>query len=540
MNILAAKNLLQFNEADWKTAVFTDASFISSEIWLVIAMCLVLIVPLFGKKNAAAAAGVTVAGLIVALACIYNPLTQPHLAFSGHLMIDGFSRYFKLILYTFTALVIYMWWHTGRQDTKLNDTPDFLCLILGATIGMSLMASANSLLMMFVAMETASMPSYALAGFKKKTKLGSEGAMKYLVFGSASSAVMIYGMSLVYTATGSLYFGEIAAHAANGISPMLAIGLAGTISGLLFKLSAAPLHFWCPDVFQAAPTVITTFLSVASKGGAICLLVRFMGSFGAIQGATFNGLATGVAIVGVITAFVGNLAALKQTNLKRMLAFSSISHAGFMISCAALLAVADKNVKVPAESAILFYMLVYMFMNLGAFTCVALIKKHTGGEELKNVQGLIKRSPILACLFGLCLLSLFGLPGLGGFMAKFYLFGSFDGNEAGGLFIITMLLINTLISLFYYIKPLAFAVFKKDPQQQGPITLKPASTSLIALMSFFIVISGFNPDFFMGAIVDSGKLAPTVSQPAQVQQAAQQIEHQPVSQKKHTPTQAKH
>ena len=513
MNILAQqKNLLHLDSESWMASLKAQLPLISSEVILVITMCLVILVPIFAKKNILYTALTAALGIALALVTVNQGGESGAIIFGGHLAIDPFSQYFKTILYVFALLVLYMWWQTGKDETQEKDTPDFLCLILGATIGMSLMSSASSLLMMFVAMETASMPSYALAGFRKRTKLGSEASMKYLIFGSASSAIMVYGMSLIYSATGSLDFGIIAAQAAIDFSPVLSIGIAATISGILFKLSAAPLHFWCPDVFQAAPTEITTFLSVASKGAAICLLVRLTSAFGAIEGAEFNGLASAVAVVGGITAFIGNLAAIKQTNLKRLLAYSSISHAGFMISAAGLVAIQGES-KVSIESAILFYLLIYMFMNLGAFTCVALIKKHTGGEELNDIKGFFKRSPMLASLFIVCLMSLFGMPTAGGFMAKFYLFTSLEATPNAAIFMIIILLINTLISLFYYIKPAAIMIFKQDEQEQGPVFPAWSTLSIVAVMAAMIMWTGINPDSFMNGIAKSSTIKVTQTTP---------------------------
>ncbi len=467
------------------------------EIWLTIGMCAVLLVPFVDRRNKAAVTITTLVALLLALvASVATIAGSATPIFHDSLVIDSFSQFFKVLLILFTMLVVVQWWLTNRGGVHDYDAPDFLCLLLGATLGMSLMASASNLLMILVAMETASFPSFALAGFRKKTRVGSEGSLKYVIFGAAASAVSIYGMSLIYGTTGSLSLGVIAqtAAAAGGMSPLLAVGVMLLLAGIAFKLSAVPLHFWCPDVFEGAPTEVTTFLSVASKGAAVCLLVRLLGFFGATTG-DFDGLAVGVGLVGAATATWGNLLAYHQSNFKRLLAYSSIGHAGYMIMAAAVIAGADSGSAVlvtDVTTAILFYLLVYMFMNLGAFTVVAYIAKRDGTEDVDGYAGLLKRSPVTAVLLSVFLLSLFGMPGLGGFWGKVYLGVAMSKAGLGGLMLIVALVLNTLISLYYYIRPIYVMSMREDTLKRPAFTPRGAVMGLLVTCGIAVFATGIN------------------------------------------------
>jgi len=471
------------------------------EIWLIAAMCAVILVPFVKRNSASLPAGVAVVGLILSLLATLSTMANSDgfgLIFSGMLAVDYFSQFFKVLLTVFTVFVVAQWWIASRKQLHVKDVPDFMCLLLGAALGMSLMVSASNLLMIFIAIESASLPSFALAGFRKRHRVSSEGSLKYVLFGAASSGVMLYGMSLVYGSVGSLDLGTIAAHTAQGTTPLLAIGLAAMFVGFAFKLSAVPVHFWCPDVFQGAPIEVTTFLSVASKGAAICLLIRVLGAFGVASvgesgGLGFAGLSVGIAILGATTAVWGNLVALHQTNIKRLLAYSSISHAGYMMMAASLIAGIGGSAQ-PLVGAILFYLLIYAFMNLGAFTTVALISQQTGQEDLRDYTGLIRRCPVLAVLLTLFLLSLFGMPGLGGFMGKIYLMKSMaDTGQNMAFVLIAVLLLNTLISLYYYMRPVYYMVFVTDNEDRPAIVPQGAGVAILLGCAAMLLWTGVLP-----------------------------------------------
>ncbi len=477
-------------------------SLVMPEVWLVLGMCAVILVPFINRRSDTWPMLTAVAALVLALIAAVSVIKEPGGGvFSGMLAVDPFSQFFKVLLLLFTLFIVVQWTIISRQRTHVYDVPDFLCLLLGATFGMALMASANNLLMIFIATETASLPSFALAGFRKRHRVGSESSLKYVVFGAASSAIMLYGMSLIYGAAGTLDLAGVAGSAAGGVSPLMAAGLVAMFAGIAFKLSAVPLHFWCPDVFQGAPIEITTFLSVASKGAAVILLVRILHAFGAQPGEPFVGLAVGVAVLGGITATWGNLLAYHQNNIKRLLAYSSIAHAGYMIMAASMMCLVRTN-SPPAfgetvAGAILFYLLIYLFMNLGAFTVAAVLSRAPSGparEDVRDYTGLINRSPLLAVLMGVFLLSLFGMPGLGGFMAKVYLMTAMAKvGGAAGLALIVVLLINTLISLYYYMRPIYYMVLVPDTEDRPRAMPHTLGVAVLVVCGAAVLWAGILP-----------------------------------------------
>jgi NADH-quinone oxidoreductase subunit N len=478
----------------------TELRLVLPEVWLVIAMCAVILVPLVAPRNSRVLALAALAGLALAVLSLLRTLDLAEdygFIFGGSLTVDYFSQVFKLVLLMFTMLVLIQWWIVSSRRPDPLDTPDFLCLLLGATLGMSLMASASNLLMIFIATESASLPSFALAGFRKRHRAGSEAALKYVVFGAASSAVMLYGMSLIYGTSGTLELGGVGRAAASGVTPLLAVGLLSMFAGIAFKLSAVPMHFWCPDVFEAAPIEVTTFLSVASKGAAVCLLLRVVGSLGAGTWpgeSHLTGLLAAVAIMGAVTATWGNLLAIHQTNIKRLLAYSSIAHAGYMIMAASLICRTDGGSSSAAVAGpVLFYLLVYVFMNLGAFTAAALVAQDAGSEDIRDMAGLLRRSPVVATMLTLFLLSLFGMPGLGGFMGKVYLMKAMADAGAWGFLLIAVLLLNTLLSLYYYMRPVYFMAFRAEPPDSLPLRPDLAGVAILVLCAAVLLWTGLFP-----------------------------------------------
>tara|TARA_Y100001933_G_scaffold265181_1_gene336514 strand:+ start:47161 stop:48768 length:1608 start_codon:yes stop_codon:yes gene_type:complete len=503
------------SDPQWLPQLLADLKLVMPEVILVVTMCMVLIVPFFKKGNVVLPVFVSMFGLLMAL--LYTQgihlgvmdADRTGQVFTNTLAIDPFSSFFKTMLMIFAMLIIVQWTLFGREKTHALDAPDFLCLLLGATFGMCLMASANNLIMIFIATESASIPSYALAGFRKKNRMATEGSLKYVLFGSVSSAVMIYGMSMIYGVSGSLQLSHIAGSINQmGMTPLMVVGLVGMFAGFAFKLSAVPMHFWCPDVFEGAPTEVTTFLSVASKSAAVCMLARVMQNLGTIviDEQVLIGIALGVGALGAVTATWGNLVALHQTNLKRLLAYSSISHAGYMImGCAVLLLVDPKLIL----SALLFYVLVYMFMNLGAFTIAAVFERQLGTLNISDYAGLLKKSPVLAILLIVFMLSLFGMPGLGGFMGKLFLGVGLVKAGTLGTVLLGVLLLNTLFSLWYYLRPCYFMVFATpDTQKQLPVIqpLRPALWAILAVCCIMLLWTGLLPAITSDIAQDNGRM----------------------------------
>ncbi|HJT75584.1 MAG TPA: NADH-quinone oxidoreductase subunit N, partial [Gemmataceae bacterium] len=389
--------------------------------------------------------------------------------FTGLLVYDSFTVYLKLFLLGFTALVIWLSLLTGIPDRE--DSADFHCLLLGATLGMMIMASANHLLMAYIGIEMASLPSYALAGFLKGRRQSSEAALKYVVYGGGASGIMLYGISLLAGKFGTAYLPDLAAAYAAALTPahgtdaVMVLGTLFFLVGIGFKLAAVPFQFWCPDVFEGAAAEVAAFLSVASKGAALALFGRFALMFAglgiqrhgidpAYWANVVNYLAPVIAVFAAVTATFGNLAAYYQTNLKRLLAYSTIAHAGYMLMGLAPLTAAGAG-------AVLLYLVAYLFMNLGAFAVVAFLRNETGSEDLASYRGLVRRSPWMVITLSIFLLSLLGMPPLAGFAAKFQIFsvlfdaGRMYGNleqpalsyTMYGLLVIGGL--NTVISLLY-------------------------------------------------------------------------------------------
>jgi NADH-quinone oxidoreductase subunit N len=408
---------------------------------------------------------------------------------AGLLVYDNFTIFLRFFLLGTTALVIWMSMVTGIPDRE--DSADFYCLLLGATVGMMLMASANHLLMVYIAVEMASLPSYALAGFLKGRRQSSEAALKYVVYGGGASGIMLYGISLLAGKFGTAYLPDVArafvaAFPMETVDPILILATLFVLIGVAFKLAAVPFHFWCPDVFEGAAAEVAAFLSVASKGAALALLARlalvvvYAGGTGPAADVV-QFLVPTLSVLAVLTATFGNLAAYAQTNLKRLLAYSTIAHAGYMMMGLATL-------KPYGVAAVLSYLIVYLVMNLGAFAVVAFLRNQTGSEDLSAFRGQVQRSPLLVITLGVCLLSLLGMPPLAGFFAKFEVFKALynAGQEYRfetplGRTMLAVLFIgglNTVLSLVYYIKVLKVMVLDRpleDVEQRPPQPLRTSA-----------------------------------------------------------------
>lgn len=402
---------------------------------------------------------------------------QPTSFFTGMLMFDQFATFFRMFLSLFLILTITLTVLTGIPDR--DDAPDFYTLLIGSTIGMMIMASANHLLMVFMGVEMTSVPSYAMVGFLKGRKKSSEAALKYVVYGAGAAGVMLYGISLLAGLTGTGSMPEMAQrlgmivgqNAGIGDATVRTILLAGmmVLIGLAFKLSIFPFHFWCPDAFEGASAEVAGFLSVASKAGAFALLVRFglsfTGSSVAVSEVAFA-LGIGLGVLAAATATFGNLSAYGQTNIKRMLAYSTIAHAGYMLMAVSALFVMAHGKHAGFDTAIemrrcveglIYYLFVYLFMNLGAFAIVSLIRNQIFSEEIEDYNGLATQCPALCFGMLLCVFSLVGLPPMGGFWAKLVIFSSLFKATAVHWVMWGVLgagAINTVFSLFYYIRVL--------------------------------------------------------------------------------------
>jgi NADH-quinone oxidoreductase subunit N len=424
----------------------------------------------------------TVLGTLAAL-CLAAPWRRlcdaaPETAtlFTGMLVSDSFSVYMRSLLLGFVVLFAALTRITAVPERE--DLTEFFVLILGATLGMCLMVSANHMLIVFLGIEMASVPSYVLAGMLRRRRKSSEAALKYAVYGAGAAGVMLYGISLLVGVLGSAHLptmgGQLADMLAGGQCAdryvVLVLGGLMVMVGLAFKLSAVPFHFWLPDVFEGATAEVAAFLSIASKAAALAVLVRLVIGFGyapdAAQLAALapvrQYLALLIGTLAAVTCTFGNLAAYGQTNMKRLLGYSTIAHAGYMMMPVAAMAVLMGSEPAGARSAVAAvasYATIYLFMNLGAFAIVAFVRNATGSEDINAYAGMVYRWTGVAVCFAIVLFSLVGLPPLAGFAAKFVAFASV--YDAGLLALLVVGLLNTVLSLFYYLRVVKAMIF--DP-----------------------------------------------------------------------------
>jgi NADH-quinone oxidoreductase subunit N len=463
--------------------------------------------------------GIPVAGLPSAGASGAGLLRQE--LFGGLLVFDSLTAYIRFLLMGFLVLYIPFTKASGIPDHE--DGADFYTLVLGATLGMCLMASANHLLMVFMAVEMASVPSYALAGLLKGRKASSEAALKYAVYGAGAAGIMLYGISLLGGLLGTCHLPSMAAElarvvdagTATGSVMVLALGGLMVAVGLAFKLSAVPFHFWCPDVFEGAAAEIGGFLSVASKAAAVALLLRVCFGLGVsptgLSGVAASGLADlgstrhfmvyVVGLMAAVTCTLGNLAAYGQTNMKRLLAYSTIAHAGYLMmavaAAVALVGVAPTAAR-EAVSAVAFYLGTYLFMNLGAFAIVALLRNRLRSEEIDSYAGLVRSSPGIVIATAVVLVSLIGLPPLAGFVAKFLVFASLVQAISVGaerpLMLVLLVVggLNTVISLFYYLRVLKVMTFDPPPENRvgGDFSLVSLPGAVVTALAVPVVVLG--------------------------------------------------
>jgi NADH-quinone oxidoreductase subunit N len=485
-----------------------------------------------------------------------------HESFTGMLVYDSMTVYFRLFLLAFAFWFIILVRMTGLADR--DEGQDFYSLLLGATLGMCLMASANHLMTVFLAVEMASVPSYVLAGILKGRRRASEAALKYAVYGAGAAGVMLYGISLLAGLLGTAHIPTIAAKlaadvpgmvAAEGGGELMVLALAGLMImvGLAFKLSAVPFHFWCPDVFEGASAEVDAFLSVASKAAAMALLVRVALGVSVAPptqevaheqifpaqtvaflqqddepasagretvSATTSSPAQDttptptpplapvrtfivylLAIIAAVTCTFGNLAAYGQTNIKRLLAYSTIAHAGYMmmaVAAAVQLAGTNEVSAREAVSALVFYLAMYVFMNLGAFAIVAFLRGAIGSEEIADYAGLIRSVPVVAVALVTILVSLVGIPPLAGFIGKFAVFAALV--DAGGPIMISLLVIaglNTVISLIYYLRVAKVVSIDPEPETRGPITLGILPTAYVLIVAIPVLYYGLRPAWIL-------------------------------------------
>ncbi|MEK6643647.1 MAG: NADH-quinone oxidoreductase subunit N [Planctomycetota bacterium] len=465
----------------------------------------VLLTALLVGRNHRVAGGVATLGGVFTAALCWKTFSSGSEPFAGMapdgaapmLVVDQFSSFFIFLISVFLVLVTGMWFmglDAGDPDesARRRDAVEFFVLFVGSAFGMALMVSTSNLLMIILAVESASLPSYGLAGFRKKNRLAAEASLKYILFGAVTSAISVYGASLLYGQFHTLDLMKIsAAIGEHGISVLSGVGLFAFLVGVAFKVSAVPFHFWCPDVFEGASIEVTTWLSVASKAAGLGLMLRIMWVLSCtVQSAdAMRWVAHAVGIMAAITCTVGNFSAFRQTNLKRLLAFSSIAHAGYMLMAVSIIwqpRESAAGMPHPAYSAIIAYMIVYLLMNLAAFGIVAMVYWSTGRETMDAFKGLGWRNPLLGAVMATCLFSLVGLPPLGGFITKWYLLIAL--YDASLIWLILVAVFNTLLSLYYYARIVYAMYFVQS--DEAPIRAPAMGQFAVLACAVAILLSG--------------------------------------------------
>ncbi len=398
-------------------------------------------------------ASLAVAGVLVWL--VARPIDGPVSILGDMLVVDSLAVFFKLLVLAAGAMTLMM--SAGYLERSGYGGGEYVSLILFATVGMFVMASGANLASLYVGLELMALSVYVLVGYFKLETKSNEGAVKYFVLGAASSAVLLYGISLVYGALGTLDLATIRSTltAVPSTNPMLALGMILVSFGMLFKVAAVPFHVWTPDAYEGAPTPVTAFISVAPKAAAFAMFMRlFLGAFapGVDQWRVILWVAAAA------TMIFGNVAALTQDNVKRMLAYSSIAHAGY-----ALMGIVAANAM--GAWALLMYMVVYAFMNLGAFGFVILLEsKGYAGEVIGDYAGLSRRHPGAALGMLIFMLALAGIPPTAGFMGKLYLFAA---AVEGGYIVLTLIaVLMSAVSLYYYFR-IVVQMYLRDGEEEG-------------------------------------------------------------------------
>ncbi len=455
------------------------------EIWVAGLGLLLIVLDLFVPADRKAIVGWgAVIGLALALLPIAGMLgVTPRTAFFGTYAVDGFAVFFKLIAVGATVLVILSAMDVLRGQTRFEG--EMYILLTFTALGLILMAASADLILLVLSIEFVSLCSYVMAGYFKADRRSNEAGIKYFLFGASASAVMIYGFSILYGLAGHTNLYAIAEAVHTAPQPALIVALVFALAGLGFKVSMVPFHQWTPDVYEGAPTPVAAYLSVASKAAGFAALVRLL-----VVAIVPSGLdwVTLIAGLSAITMTVGNLLALPQRNIKRMLAYSSISHAGFL-----LMGVAAYQGDF-GTAGLLIYVLAYAFANLGAFFVAVVVGQRLATDEIPDYAGLKARAPTLAFLMAFFMLSLTGIPPTAGFFGKFYIFGAAIDN--GLLWLAVVGVVNSVVALYYYVGVIRAMYLMPAPSEE-PVG-EPAALRLalgVAAVGTFLV--GIYPQPFV-------------------------------------------
>jgi NADH-quinone oxidoreductase subunit N len=430
-------------------------------------------------------------GLLVALVQLPFSSREAIGLFSGMIALDPFAIFFKYLIIITAIVIVLISFQSKEVNRESRHAGEYFCFIAALTFGMTLMAGATNLLMIYIAIEVVSITSYILAGFSKSLRRSGEAALKYVIYGGVSSGLMLYGISLIYGLTGSLDLALVREALASGEAvtsgwsfAALMAAMVLMLAGFGYKISAVPFHFWTPDVYEGAPITITAFLAVASKAAGFAVMARFFyvtffdsyvtaGVWASFKGIDWNIV---LAAISVLTMTLGNFVAIWQDNLKRMLAYSSIAHAGYLLM--GLVVMSSSGL-----AAMMLYFMMYFFMNIGAFYVVMAVADKIGSEHIDDYRGFGKRAPVIGVGFSIFLISLTGLPPTAGFVGKLILFSAVMDSPFIWLAIVAVL--NSVVSLYYYARVLKNMYLRERLDgDTTPISFSPA---VIVTVIIFIV-----------------------------------------------------
>jgi len=459
-------------------------------------LLVILLTDLFQKDSHRSVA--VFAGLFFVAAfgmTIYNSFFPASASFGNKffplLASDSLANFFKVMILGTGFITVTMTVFSKEFDGQKHRMGDYYVLLSGSVLGALLLSSATDLIVLYLSLEFLSLLSYILAGFHRSDIRSSEASLKYLLYGSAASGIMLFGISLLFGMSGTLNLYDLAQFFADPASNSLLnyLVMFFVLLGVGYKISAAPFHFWTPDVFEGAPTPVTAFFSIVGKAAGIAVFVRILltafpggeNSLGYWLTEKSQFWSPVLLILSVLTMTIGNFSALWQNNIKRMLAFSSIAHIGYML--AGLAVMSDQGMMSVAS-----YFIVYLFMNLGAFLCAVLLKNITGSESIKDYKGMGYRAPFIGVIFTVFLVSLIGLPPTGGFVVKFYIVIAMV--EANLLTLAIIFLFNSVVSLYYYVRILKHLFLRDADEQSANYKPTPAEIFVMLLLAMPVLLSG--------------------------------------------------
>ncbi len=470
------------------------------EAVIVVTALAVIAIGLTSTRTAAICSGVAALGLALAVGAVLV-LPQNATLFGGMLVISPLNSLFKIICIVLALFTVLM----TPSEKSLRNHGEYLAIILLATIGLMLLVGSEEFLMIFIGLELLGLSLYVMAAFDKTDLRSAEAGLKYFLFGSTASAFTLFGISFVYGMSGTTSLPAIAEKLTSAsFQPLLAVGIIMTLVGFAFKIAAAPFHLWAPDAYQGAPVSSAAFIASGSKVASFVVLGKIvLVGFAPVHGsADWHAMVAGwspvLAALAALSILVGNLVALAQTNVRRLLAYSAVAHAGYTL----LGLVAGGR---DGFSATLFYTTIYAITLVGAFGVVALVRRETGGDDFQNFAGLWTRSPLLAGCMSIFILSLAGIPPLAGFFGKFYLFSAAlgAGGNHGLLWLVALALFGSLISLYYYLIVLKVIFVDETGAQTSVVKVDLLSRLSLTLLALLVLVLGITPETLAARIIAS-------------------------------------